>query len=556
MEPINRRQFIKYSGAGLVTAMVLPSFSWMNLAEKGGEIVIDTAFGKLKGYQQNGVNIFKGVPYAGKISGNRRFLTPEPLKPWTGIREATKLGNPSIQTLGGYYGLNEPEPAEDSLTLNIWTPAKTDGKCPVMVYSHGGGFVAGSAGSTAQDGANLARMFNVVVVATNHRLGLLGYLYLDELAGDEYRGSGNRGVQDIALALKWINQNIRQFGGDPDNVMIFGESGGGLKTSCLYAMPEAAPYFHKASIESGPGIVLNTPETAQQTTLMLLKELNIAPKDWRKLLDMPAPKLLEAQVRLQSKSDWSFKQGFKGIGAVGPGNFGPVADGAVLPYHPFDPVAPQISVDKPLLVGWNEDEEIFFSMYGSDKEVFNLSKQGLLERLQKDFGTKAARIVEFYSAKYPEATPTEIYMKVYSLLSMGLGSLLIAERKSEQGTAPVYLYNFGYKSENIISGTNITMGAMHAMDIPFKFYNVDGSIDASGTRTPGMEGSRPERFTASKNMSTFWTNFAHNGKPSAAGQPEWPAYNNQTRPMMRIDTQCQPINNRFTDEVQLWREVF
>ena len=153
-----------------------------------------------------------------------------------------------------------------------------------MFYNHGGGFVIGSGGSPGQDGSNLAKNFDVVVVETNHRLGLLGFLYLDEIAGSDYAGSGKMGLLDITEGLKWVNKNIAQFGGDPNNVMIFGESGGGAKTSCLYAMPEAAPYFNKASIESGPGVRMTSRDTAAETTAKLLKELSIQPKDWRSYL--------------------------------------------------------------------------------------------------------------------------------------------------------------------------------------------------------------------------------------------------------------------------------
>ena len=166
-----------------------------------------------------------------------------------------------------------------------------------MFYSHGGGFVIGSGGSMLQDGTNLARNFDVVVVQTNHRLGLLGFLYLDELAGSGYEGSGNQGLSDIALALEWVNKNISVFGGDADNVMIFGESGGGAKTSCLYAMPAAAPYFNKASIESGPGVRMYTQEMAAATTRFVLKELNINSKDWQKLLEVSAADLLRVQSK-------------------------------------------------------------------------------------------------------------------------------------------------------------------------------------------------------------------------------------------------------------------
>ncbi len=240
-------------------------------------VEVETSHGKIRGVRAEGVSIFKGVPYAGRVSGDRRFRRPAELAPWAGVRAAEQPGAPSIQP----PRMNEPEPAEDCLFLNIWTPAADQGRRPVMFYNHGGGFVVGSGSSAHQDGANLARNFDVVVVQTNHRLGLLGFLYLDELGGPDYAGSGNQGLLDIVAGLGWVKDNIDRFGGDPGNVMIFGESGGGAKTSCLYAMPAAAPYFNKASIESGPGVRMFTREMAAQTTAWLLKELDLAPKDWQ-----------------------------------------------------------------------------------------------------------------------------------------------------------------------------------------------------------------------------------------------------------------------------------
>ena len=180
-----------------------------------------------------------------------------------------------------------------------------------MFYNHGGGFSTGSGGSAGQDGANLARFFDVVVVETNHRLNIFGYLYLGDVAGEDYKTSGNNGMLDIVDGLKWVNQNIAEFGGDPDNVMIFGESGGGAKTSCLYAMPSAAKYFNKASIESGPGVMMTPVETAIETTNLLLKELNISRKDWRKLLEVPADKLFAIQPQLMNSRCSFSKEQFK-----------------------------------------------------------------------------------------------------------------------------------------------------------------------------------------------------------------------------------------------------
>jgi para-nitrobenzyl esterase len=503
---------------------------------------IEITHGKIRGLRMEGVNIFKGIPYAGKISGDRRFRRPAKLEPWTGVRDALKLGAPSIQNSRG-----EPSPAEDCLFLNVWTPANDHKKRPVMFYNHGGGFVGGSGGSGGQDGANLARNFDVVVVETNHRLGLLGFLYLDELAGQDYAGSGNMGILDIAAGLKWVNKNISQFGGDPTNVMIFGESGGGAKTSCVYAMPEAAPYFNKASIESGPGVRMTSRETAAETTAKLLIELNIAPKDWRKLLDVPAADLLN----IQSKFTFVPPHLEKNEKILG---FGPVVDGVVLPYHPFDPKAPEISHNKPLLTGWNEDEYTFFAMERRDGDSFKLDFTGIQAKLEPQFGSDTKKIIDAYRNSRPTASAPDIYVAINSISLMGLGSVDIAEKKTMQHGAPVYLYNFGYKSESKIPGTDYPFGTPHAMDITFKFNN---EVPPKAGEQPRMSfgGNRPERFAASHNFAELWTTFARTGKPAAKDVPEWPAYNLKTRATMRIDLTCEVINDRFKDELEMWRSI-
>lgn len=424
-----------------------------------------------------------------------------------------------------------------------------------MFYSHGGGFVGGSGAAQGQDGSNLARNFDVVVVQTNHRLGLLGFLYLDEIAGPDYAGSGNMGMLDIADGLKWVNQNIAQFGGDPNNVMIFGESGGGAKTSCLYTMPAAAPYFNKASIESGPGVRMTTKETAAETTAMLLKELNIAPKDWKKLLDIPAADLLAMQAKLPFVPPFIEKTNNREAMQRSAGGFGPVVDGIVLPQHPFDPVAPEISKDKPLLVGWNEDEYTFFAWERKDTESFKMDFQGLKKKLEPRYGENTDKLIEAYRKANPNASAPDVFVAISSISMMGLGSVTIAERKVKQGGAPVYLYNFGYKSEKKIPGTDYAMGTPHAMDISFKFNNEIPPRDGSAPKESFFGGNNPDRFVASRHFAELWTTFARTGKPAAKDVPEWPAYNLKDRPTMRIDTKCEVINNRFAQELAMWRSL-
>ncbi len=482
-------------------------------------IEVEISHGKIRGARNDGVTIFKGIPYAGRVSGDRRFRRPAELQSWSSVRDALQLGAPAIQPSRP----NEPEPAEDCLFLNIWTPATDNQKRPVMFYSHGGGFVVGSGGSAGQDGTNLARNFDVVVVQTNHRLGLLGFLYLDELAGSEYAGSGNQGMLDIVAALEWVNKHISVFGGDPNNVMIFGESGGGAKTSCLYAMPEAAPYFNKASIESGPGIRMLTREMAAETTALVLQALSIAPKEWRKLLDVPA-------------ADF--------------GGFGPMVDGVVLPAHPFDPTAPAISRNKPLITGWNEDEYTFFAWERGDTSAFTLDFYSLQSKLESQYGSDTQQIIDTYRRAMPSASAPDIFVAIASITMMGLGSVEIAEKKAAQHGAPVYLYHFGYKSEMKIPGTEYAVGTPHAMDITFKLNN------ETPQNSPGfLSGNSPDRFIASHTMGELWTSFARTGKPAAVGVPEWPAYTLEDRSSMRIDTRCEVMHNRFSEELAMWRSI-
>jgi para-nitrobenzyl esterase len=491
-----------------------------------------------------GVSVFKGIPYAGRVSGDRRFRRPAPLQPWSGVRDALKLGPPSIQP-GRQASATEPAPDEDCLVLNVWTPAADGRRRPVMFYSHGGGYVTGSAGSRGQDGSNLARHFDVVVVETNHRLGLLGFLYLDELGGDAYAGSGNNGVLDIVDGLRWVHDNIAAFGGDPANVMIFGESGGGGKTSALYAMPSAAPYFNKASIESGPGIHMTTREVAAETTALLLKRAKLERGDWRRLLELGTADLLALQTQWPTvPPDQTQRPRPDGSRPPAAGGFGPVVDGVTLPQHPFDPTAPAISRDKPLIVGWNEDEYNFFAWQRDDTSGYDLDLAGLRAKLEPRFGADTERIVDTYQKSRPSASPTDIFVDVQSVTMMGVGSITIAEKKAVQGGAPVYLYNFGYKSEAKLPGTDYPMGTPHAADIAFKFDNV---------QSPNLFfGSRPERLVASHNFAELWTTFARTGHPAAAGQPAWPAYDLTRRATMRIDTVCEVIDDRHKSEREMW----
>jgi para-nitrobenzyl esterase len=537
--------------------VVLPNSLFSSVYPSAEEYVtVEISNGKIRGIRKQGVNIFKGIPYAGSVSGNRRFRRPAPLEPWKGTRDAIRLGTPAMQSPNTVYGIDEPQPGEDCLFLNVWTPANDNKKRPVMFYNHGGGFSTGSGGSAGQDGANLARYFDVVVVETNHRLNIFGYLYLGDVAGEDYKTSGNNGMLDIVDGLKWVNQNIAEFGGDPDNVMISGESGGGAKTSCLLAMPSAADYFNKAAIESGPGVMMTPIEIAIGTTDLLLQVLNISPKDWRKLLEMPVDKLFGIQPELEKAAasiaaakTSSFHP--RGIGASGIGDFSPVVDGIVLTGHPFSPEAPTISKNKPLIIGWNEDEYTFFAATSGDVSGCQLQDfSALQKKLEQQFGVNTEKIISTYRSYRPNATPSELFIEIMSVTFMGLGSIEIAEKKAKQNAAPVYLYNFGFKSGLKVPNTDFPMGTAHAMDIGFKFNNVRPEM-------PGqyLAGDKPERFKVSLNFAGLWTSFAYTGKPSVKDQPEWPAYDLVRRATYRIDTECEVIYDRNKAERELWTSL-
>ena len=557
---IDRRQFLAHGAAVLVSASTLLHARTQSTRPASSFVEVETANGRLRGAQGDGLITFKGIPYAGSVAGRNRFKAAPPAPSWTGVREATEFGAPAIQQ--NRNRPNEPAPAEDCLFLNVWTPAADGRRRPVMFYNHGGGYTIGSAGAAYQDGSRLARTWDVVVVATNHRLGLLGYLYLGHLGGAEYATSGNQGLLDIRDALKWVSENIEQFGGDPRNVMIFGESGGGAKTSCLYAMPSAAPYFNKASIESGPGIRIYPLESALATTGMVLKHLGLAQSEWRRLLDVPAEQLLDVQTALgQNRPGPLMPDGGRmGIsGNPAPGGFGPILDGAILPKHPFDPEAPAISRDKPLIVGYNRDEMNFFFAQNRQTDVYTMTDEALQSRLAKELGARAEVVLAAYRKSRPAASPADLYVAIASTRFAGTGSITIAERKYAQRGAPVYLYVFTHESDRLIPGTTHTFGAAHAAEIVYKFNNVPSAGEQSAAQPPAAGGMFDDAKSASvqtaRNMSGFWSAFARTGRPSAQGQPDWPAYTTNRRATMLIDAQCRVVDDPFSVERQVWETV-
>jgi para-nitrobenzyl esterase len=383
----------------------------------------------------------------------------------------------------------------------------------------------------------------------------LGYLYLGELGGADYATSGNQGVLDIVAALQWVKANISAFGGDPGNVMLFGESGGGFKTGTLLAMPAAKGLFHKASIESGSALTRMSKANATETARRVLKGLGIAPNDLHRLAEVPAQAIIDIQMKgasgplgVPSGPDAPIVKDEQRAHAAAwnseqPGGFGPVVDGVVLPTHPFDPVATPLVADIPLIVGNNRDEARFF--YMGEPAVFSLDEAGLTARMQKDYGDDAAKILAVYRAARPHATPSDLYIAIATARSMGVDAALIADRKSAQPAA-VYRYRCDFESNHAIADTNTTLKAGHATEITLKLLNPDQH---------SLQGDGPTLAPAARNMSALWASFAHTGTPSAPGQPVWPHYDTTTRATMLIDASCKVENDPDGEERKMWASL-
>jgi len=568
---INRRRFLAASSTAALGAYAAQYVWGQTVLSSARYVVVDTKYGRVRGAQGDGLVRFRGIPYGGSVSGQNRFKAAPPPSPWPGVRDALEFGAPSMQP--GPQRRNEPPDAEDCLFLNVWTPAADGRKRPVMLYSHGGGFTTGSGGAAYQDGSNLARTWDVVVVASNHRLGLLGYLYLGHLGGAEYATSGNQGIEDIRDGLRWIHDNIERFGGDPNNVMIFGESGGGGKTSTLYAMPSAAEYFNKASIESGPGLRLKPLEAAVQTTDLVLKQLGLQASQWRQLLEVPAEKL----VQLQGSLGRGARGGRRGGGGafMGPanydgaiygftwsgagGSFGPTLDGHVMTHDPFYPTAAAISKGKPLMVGYNHDEMNFFFAQGGAASVYSMTGATLKQRLDAQFGSNADRILAAYKKSRPNASAPDLYVAISTAQFDVIGSTLIAERKYEQHGAPAYMYCFAHESQRLIPGTNHIYGAAHAGEIVYKFDNVPSpQTGEAGQRNPATNtfgDASASSLACAHNMSQMWSSFARTGRPMADGQPAWTPYSVPQRASMFIDAQCKVEDDPGRLEREVWEAI-
>lgn len=485
--------------------------------------VVSTTAGQVAGYIENDVYIYKGIPYAKA----ERFMPPTAPDAWEGIRSSRAYGPtcPQAKRMGWYsdesafsFNWDDGFPDEDCLRVNVWTPGVNDGKKrPVMVWLHGGGYSAGSGQELpSYDGTNLAKNHDVVVVTLNHRLNVLGFLDLSSF-GQKYARSGNVGLLDLVAALQWVHANIGAFGGDPANVTIFGQSGGGGKVSTLLATPSAKGLFHKAIVQSGS--MLRTMEARYsrligEETVRLLG-LDAAHVD--SLARVPYDKLLAAGEKAVATVRRQAEQ--EGVSTFIFG-WAPTVDGSVLPAQPFDPAAPAQSKDIPVMIGTTLHE---FTASTYVPAFRNIAEDKAVGMLRAKYGDRTDEFVSLFSKVYPDHQPKDLLDVDFTFRP---GAVEQANLKAAQGGAPVYMYLFAWESP-VMDGI---LRSTHCMEIPFVFDNA--------LRHASMTGGTPEAEALARKMSTAWANFARTGNPNGEGVPQWPAYTPDGGETLWFDNTC------------------
>ncbi len=536
----NRRRFLQSVGTG--TAGLAIGASAVEDAEAkpqdeqllhvGDNIALaSTQYGKVRGYVLRGIYHFLGVPYGADTSGVNRFMPPQKPEPWADVYPALWWGNSAPQNMSNRYAnkfasfrdhWNYDDVSEDCLRINVFTPAINDGKKrPVLFWIHGGGFTNGN--GIEQDGYNgesFARLGDVVFCSINHRLGPLGYCNLAGAGGEKFAASGNVGMMDIVASLEWVRDNIANFGGDPGNVTIMGQSGGGAKVCILTAMPSAKGLFHKAVVLSGASRKAADKTLSERLGAAVLKQAGLSASELDKLQSMPWKEFYE----LATKAQHAF------AAELGPGagmmrGFSPVVDGQILPQHPYDPEPAPTAASVPMIISSVENEQ---SISWIDSSLEAMTMDQVVERLKRSagfgagFGDKAAEVVASYAKAFPGRKPIEIW----SLASSNRQSVVaLADMKTRQ-VAPVFVNWFTWQPP-LFDGR---LRAFHCVDISFWFYNTD--LMWSHT------GGGPKPRALSQKMAGALLQFMKTGDPNGPGLPKWPKYTSSNGETMIFDDTC------------------
>jgi para-nitrobenzyl esterase len=511
----DRRRFLSTSGLASAALAFGPLALAQDIRGRALTRAVATTAGRVQGVVlDSDIQAFYGVPYGASTAGANRFMPPRPPAPWRGVRETVRVGDRSPQPLAGpiseIHALHRANPmSEDCLHVNVFTPATDNAARPVMVWFHGGGFWSGSGDWLLYDGTNLARAEDVVVVTVTHRLNAFGFLYLTEIGGEKYAESSNVGMRDMLLALDWVQNNIAAFGGDPDRVTLFGQSGGGGKVSVLTGMPEAQGRYHRGIIMSGSLLEAVNADAATETSERFMAAAGARNVDM--LQQMPWETLSAEAERQQFR-------------------MAPTVDGTSLPAHPYSPGAPSLSTGVPLIIGSTEHEVNFFPNTPLDE-----IEDGELEDLVRDeIGVDrdvVEQLIETYRTGRPGISNVDIYQILASDARFGARANAQAERKATQGTAPVYKYYFTWQPP-VREGR---LKSYHCIDIPFAFNNVD--VAAS------MTGGGQDRYALADRVSGAFAAFARSGDPNHAALPQWPAFTTGRRETMIFDNDCRAISD-------------
>jgi len=497
---MDRRAFL---AGGAILAAGLPARGWA-----AAEPVVETAQGRVRGRQADGVLVFKGLRYGADTGGAHRFRPPRPPEPWAGVRDAFDYGDQAPQYAGRLAAATPM--SEDCLRINIWTPAADRRRRPVLLWFHGGGFEAGSGSSPLYDGARLVKRGDVVLCTINHRLNVLGFCDLSGPLGADFAQSGNCGYLDLVAALRWVRENIEAFGGDPGNVMIFGQSGGGRKVSLCFAGRDAAGLFHRGVVQSGSHLMVQTREQSGRLTEALLKALGIAPQDARALQTVPLDKLQAAQRAVIAAAGYRFE---------------PVMDGVTFSQHPFLPEAPALTARVPMMLGTTETE--LSNQLGRDPSVYELDDAGLRRRLRLYLpDDDVAEAVETFRQSAPNASPPELFFKITSWRSYIRNATLMAEARSRLNGPdnPTWMYQLTWRSP----AEGGRRYSQHTLDVPFVFDNVARAPHLTGPETPATRAM-------ADSMAEAWLAFARHGDPNHGGLPRWTPYDLETRNVMLFD---------------------
>ena len=544
---VDRRVFLEIAG-GAIAGASLPASLAAQGGSGGAESMVATRAGRLRGVVRDGVHAFRGVPYAASPAGAARFQAPSSVKPWKGVRDALAFGprapqppRPMIPEIGDALTGSGPT-AEDCLSVNIWTADPRPGaRRPVVVFFHGGGYRSGSVNSVFYDGAALAKTHGVVFVGVNHRLNALGYLYLGELGGEKYAASGNAGLLDLVAALEWVRDNISTFGGDPGNVTIMGQSGGGGKASMITGMPAAKGLFHRAIIMSTlieSGVRALDKNQASASAELFLSKLGLKNSELDQLHRLPVERLITALT------------GGRAASGTQPGDvasddistrYSPVVDGLTLPAHPYDPVASPISADIPIICGSNETEGVPYANlndpFWSSEITTDAALRARVRTLFKIDAGEADRLIALYRRGRPADTAgTLALIMAADNTPTRLASYVFADRKYAAGRAPAYMYYFQWRSP--VRGGKLR--TMHSMELPFLFNHPDD--------IRFMVGDGKDRYVLAETMSAAFMTFARTGKPGAPGLPEWKPYDPAMRATMVFNVETRLVNDPYGNE--------